>query len=146
MHVNPIWPIYKGNSDIRLYQFFLYEYIQTFVCVKKFHTNIFGYSFVSFSWHEYIRIFVHVKIHTNVTLWYMMHDHTGQCTFLFVCVFTFCLFVCLFAMLRTWLQDHPGKSSCMITLASAHLGGVSIVVQSPFFSPPLSLPLSLPTF
>ena len=30
--------------------------------------NLFGYSFVSFSWYEYIRIFIHVKIHTNVTL------------------------------------------------------------------------------
>jgi len=36
---------------------------------QKIHTNIFGYSFGSFSWHEYIRIFVRVKIDTNVTLW-----------------------------------------------------------------------------
>ena len=34
-------------SDIRSHQFFLYEYIQTFICVEFVCTNIFGYSFVS---------------------------------------------------------------------------------------------------
>ena len=34
-------------SDIRSYQFFFYEYIQTFVRVKFVCTNIFGHSLVS---------------------------------------------------------------------------------------------------
>ena len=33
------------------------------------YTNIFGYSFVSNFWYKYIRIFVCVKMFTNVTLW-----------------------------------------------------------------------------
>ena len=33
-------------SDIRLYQFFFYEYIRTFVRIKFVCTNIFGHSFV----------------------------------------------------------------------------------------------------
>ena len=46
----------------------LYEYIRIFVRVKKNYANIFGYSFESKIWNEYIRIFVWVQILTNVTL------------------------------------------------------------------------------
>ena len=33
---------------------------------------------MSFSWHEYIQIFVRVKIHTNVTLWCGYNKWTHQ--------------------------------------------------------------------
>ena len=46
----------------------LYEYIRIFVRGKKNYANIFGYSFESKIWNEYIRIFVRVQILTNVTL------------------------------------------------------------------------------
>ena len=49
----------------------LYEYIRIFVRVKKNYANIFGYSFESKIWNEYIRIFVWVQILTNVTLWFV---------------------------------------------------------------------------
>ena len=39
------------------------------ICIVLFHTNIFGYPFVSFSWYEYILIIVQFEINTNVTLW-----------------------------------------------------------------------------
>ena len=58
------WRIY---SNIQIFP--IQIFIRIFIRIKKFHTNIFGYSFVSFSWHEYIRIFIRIKIHTNVTLW-----------------------------------------------------------------------------
>ena len=44
------------DEYIRIFEYFRPEYL-------------FGYSFVSKIWYEYIRIFVRVKIHTNVTLW-----------------------------------------------------------------------------
>ena len=47
----------------------LIQIYSDFRLCQKCHTNIFGYSFLSFSWHKYFRIFVRIKIHTNVTLW-----------------------------------------------------------------------------
>ena len=38
------------------------EYIRIFKYSNIFYTNIFGYSFVSFSWYKYIRIFVRIRI------------------------------------------------------------------------------------
>ena len=67
---NRVWRIF-GYSNIFEYfpvrifiriifvSFFWCEYIQIFIRIVFFYTNIFGYSFVSFFWYEYIQIFVH---------------------------------------------------------------------------------------
>ena len=53
-------------SDIRSYQFFFYEYIRTFVCVKFVCTNIFGHLLVR-PILEYIQIFVQFSI--RIFIW-----------------------------------------------------------------------------
>ena len=64
-------------SDIHSYQVFLYEYIRTFVrqCVRAWkldeYSNIFEYSYNIYSdicSFIYIRIFIRVKMFTNITL------------------------------------------------------------------------------
>ena len=47
-------------SNIRIFS--IQIFIRTFVRINFLDTNVFGYSFVSFSWYEYIRIFVRIKI------------------------------------------------------------------------------------
>ena len=67
-----VWRIY---SNIQIFEyfwskylfgysfvsFFWYEYIWLFVRINFLDTNIFGYSFVAIFWYEYIRIFVRIN-------------------------------------------------------------------------------------
>ena len=94
-HTSKIQPL---ASNLKLISKILYEFIRTFkyfpiwifvriifliriysdVCSYWFFdTNIFKYSFVTFSWYKYIRIFVCIEINTNVTLCYTVTAFSG---------------------------------------------------------------------
>ena len=72
-------------SDIHSYQFFFYEYIRTFVCVKFVCTNIFGHSYNFIRWtFEYIRIFIQFSMQKFIRTFIQnfVHEYVGT----FVCV------------------------------------------------------------
>ena len=60
-----VWRIFEYSNIRIIFNTNIHSY---HIRIVSFYTNIFGYLFVSFSWYEYIRIFIRIEINTNVTL------------------------------------------------------------------------------
>ena len=64
--VSRVWRIFEYSNIRIIFNTNIHSY---HIRIVSFYTNIFGYSFVLFSWYKYIRIFICIEINTNVTLW-----------------------------------------------------------------------------